>query len=396
MRSTLPAFAGIALAAAGCGDLATQPADAPEAAGGAAATYTVVPLPRPDAPAGFSPGRALAVNRSGTAVGWIRGPANEIRAAAWTDGERVDLPGLVEGAVSQARDINGAGDIAGSSENADGQMRAVLWQNGFPRSLGTLGGTFSIAHGINDRGEVVGMSETGTGLLHAFVWTGGQMRDLGRLPGTETSVAVAINGRGEIVGHSIGGVVLQRATLWRDGEIVDLGTLGNESGASDINAKGLIVGGSFPFDQTEARAVIWEREEIRDLGSLDDSFSSANGINDRGQVVGATRAPDCEQCPFVWERGTMRSLEAPGGAIASASDINEAGTVVGGAGEGIGPLLWRPGPPKMLAGAARSVPAGFSLETPPPSSRPSWADAVCASSGRLGPETSALEIAAGC
>lgn len=404
MRGIVAASVVTAFVATACVDVVEPQKSDPDAwtsshASGAGFAYSIMPLAGPDSPPGFAAGRARAINNRETAAGWVRGELSQFQAVLWEGGKLVELPGL-GGLISEAADINDWGDVVGSAENANGEMRAVLWRKGSPEDLGTLGGSFSSGQGINNRGQVVGVSETSAGEMHAFLWSDGRMEDLGRLPGTEMSVAADINERGEVVGYSIGGALLQRATLWRDGGIIDLGTLGQESGAFSLNARGQIVGASIPV--VEARAVMWERGEIRDLGTLADDFSSASGINNSGQVVGATRAPNCSQCPFLWERGTMRNLGTLDDALASASDINEAGTIVGSVG-GIGPVLWTRVPPGLAWRASlgpttvppdisTSVTAGFADEGAP---RP-WAETVCTLMGNLRDARSALELAAGC
>ena len=74
-------------------------------------------------------------------------------------------------AESEALGINPSGEIVGSSGDPEVQRRAVLWERGAIRDLGTLpGGKSSRALGINPRGEVVGTSETREG-NRAFIWT---------------------------------------------------------------------------------------------------------------------------------------------------------------------------------------------------------------------------------
>ena len=95
----------------------------------------------------------------------------------------------------------------------DGAHRALLWERGRTRDLGSLGGRGSAATAINERGQIVGTSATRSGKDHPFVWENGRMTDLGTLPGTTSSSAVAINDRGVIVGTSIVGDNT-RAVIW--------------------------------------------------------------------------------------------------------------------------------------------------------------------------------------
>jgi len=82
----------------------------------------------------------------------------------------VDLGVLPGGGFSQALNVNDRGQIVGLGGTASGEVHAILWDNGEPIDLGTLGGAMSAAWGINDRGQVVGESQTATGDFHAFLW----------------------------------------------------------------------------------------------------------------------------------------------------------------------------------------------------------------------------------
>src|SRR5688500_14427299 len=75
----------------------------------------------------------------------------------------VDLRMLPGGGVSEALNVNDRGQIVGWGSTSTGEMHAILWQDGQPIDLGTLGGTMSRAWSINNRGQVVGESETATG-----------------------------------------------------------------------------------------------------------------------------------------------------------------------------------------------------------------------------------------
>jgi probable HAF family extracellular repeat protein len=51
-----------------------------------------------------------------------------------------------------------------------GNRHALLWNNGTPTDLGTLGGDVSGAYGINDAGQIVGRGVY-HGEWHAFLLT---------------------------------------------------------------------------------------------------------------------------------------------------------------------------------------------------------------------------------
>lgn len=230
------------------------------------------------------------------------------------------------------------------------------------RDLGTLGGPTSESVAINDLGQIAGSSETADGTTHAFIWSHKRgMRDLG--PGS----AVDINNRGQVVGND--GF---RMFIWdpRKGRR-DLGALGGASAqASDLNDAGQIVG-TMQVREGEnvvAHAFRWDpRNGVRDLGlgiatvinasgqvagldsvgggmggffwdprtgrtplsiepggDVTDFFLSVTGINNRGQVVGAAVQA------FLWDKRTGgRFINTNESMTSDATDINERGDVVG-------------------------------------------------------------------
>jgi probable HAF family extracellular repeat protein len=129
-----------------------------------------------------------------------------------------------------------------------------LWDKGAVINLGTLGGCCTDAYAINAAGQVVGRSYLpGFEIYHAFLWDKGVMRDLGALG--ETSQASDINAKGQVVGVSG-----NRAFIWENGVMTELISLDRrfDSWATGINSAGQIVG----YSNTErgARATLWTRK----------------------------------------------------------------------------------------------------------------------------------------
>ena len=167
-------------------------------------------------PTGDTAGWAITINDKGEAIG--------------ATGNCADTVAVVNGA------LNG--------------KRAVLWENGVPRDLGSFGGDGdTVAVGLNNRTEIVGSSALPDGTSHAFLWS-------------------------------------------RENGLEDIGALeGDALGAlSSINNARQAVGGSCDAD-FNCRAMFWERYTMTDLNDLVPADSTlylafATWINDVGEIVG--------------------------------------------------------------------------------------------------------------
>lgn len=260
------------------------------------------------------------------------GPLSETPSA--TSSYVVTDLGTLSGAGStRVADINGSGEIVGTSAN-----HAFLWSNGVMTDLGTLGGSVSMAYSINDQGVVVGQASTGSGEMHAFVWQNGVIRDLG--VAGETSAARGINSRGDIVGVAYAKNVRGGAMLWSGGQrqfIGDLGPSGSGSTAISINDRGQIAGVSsgFATNQGVVRAVVWLNGAIGDLGALGGLHSTANAIDAQASVVGWAEVADNSTAAFQWQNGKMIQLASLPGSVTSAGNgtqataVNDSGVIVG-------------------------------------------------------------------
>lgn len=199
-------------------------------------------------------GFAKTKNRNGRPLG---------HGLRWQRGTITDLGALPGWPASDAYGINRGGQIIGYSYrwHTDPEVedyttgRAVLWQKGRKRNLGTLpGGGDSWPRDINNKGQIIGISVGPIGWT-AFLWQSGKIRDLGSLRRDSMTIPSDINERGQIVGESA-----YRPFLWQNGKILDLGLLpGNDHGeAVALNERGQIIGSSGKYF-TEDHAVLWTR-----------------------------------------------------------------------------------------------------------------------------------------
>ncbi|HKO05962.1 MAG TPA: hypothetical protein VJW51_14490 [Candidatus Acidoferrales bacterium] len=227
------------------------------------------------------------VNNLGQAVGWAEntvmdptcdnssGQFLQFEAVQWDLGtdhhhilpppvrELPPLPPDLDSAATAINDLGQAVGISGKCSVAIGgysAIHAVLWEDGHPINLGSLGGHgWNTPIAINNHGVVVGFANSlpdidSSGNLeltfHAFVWTKATgMVDLKTLPGDAISEATGVNEAGQIVGVSYGaGFSHPRAFIYENGKMTPLDSLSLPGTAlqlaitGDINDRGEITG----------------------------------------------------------------------------------------------------------------------------------------------------------
>jgi probable HAF family extracellular repeat protein len=329
LRLTASVLAGTLLAAGCADDVPTRPAavaDAPSTS-----TYVNVHTV-------LGAGGALfGLNTAGVMVGFnpVAGvPRAYVYSPTAGTATLVTLNAATK--VIPARDtafnVNRAGQIVGTSNNAAGAARPVLWATAMstPQDLGTAGPGYALD--INASGAVVGWWSN-AGSPRAFVWTsgGGLVDPLGGVSGK----ARGINDSGVVVGEvsTAGGL---RAFRWSSGGGLQvLGTLGGTSSvANDIGPNGRTVGAS-TTSAGHTHAFIWwpEFNRMDDLGTLGGTESVATGTVDHLVVGYSTTTPGGPRHPFAWRTRTqtMRDQGTGGGTQATMRAVNAYGRAVGDA-----------------------------------------------------------------
>jgi len=204
-----------------------------------------------------------------------------------------DLGVLPGQAVSLAYGVNGAGQIAGTSDpNSSLSIRSFLYSpTGGMKDLG-LGsvGTNAVARDLNDAGVVAGYLG-----LRAFRWsTAGGLQSLGTPAGWANSFATAINASGQVTGSassaSGNAEVVARYTNGSGWQI--LGGTGQHNTGRGINQWGDVVGTGVPYGSLR-QGVIYT-DNLGFLALVDDlllmpgswKVQEAYDINDAQQITG--------------------------------------------------------------------------------------------------------------
>jgi probable HAF family extracellular repeat protein len=217
-------------------------------------------------------GFATGVNDRGDVVGWAETAVHDptcnapqvlqFRAAMWDARTRAirQLRPLQGDSTSAATAVNARGQAVGISGRCDvavgefSAQNAVLWDDGRPMRIQTLGGvSWNTPMDINDAGDVIGFANLpgdadGAFNPHAFFWSRREgVKDLGTLAGDTNSQAFGINAQQQVVGESCTATAC-RAVIWERGRIYNLNGLMVEgfkdslASAQDINEDGIITG----------------------------------------------------------------------------------------------------------------------------------------------------------
>ncbi|MBV8278767.1 MAG: hypothetical protein JO170_26380 [Verrucomicrobia bacterium] len=257
---------------------------------------------------------ACAINGSDQVAGYSQDADGNLSAFIYTKDGGIKALGSLDGGVSsEAFGINNSGKAVGDSQNATDDHRPVLFDSSGVKDLKVCvaqnSNAFRTAYAINDAGQVAGRSDTDQGAIHAFLLgaSNADLKDIGTLGGTN-SEALAINKSGEVAGDAETANGTPHAFLYRKGSTRDLGTLAGFDTASfarSINDQGELVGDSESADRK--RAFVYSNGQMLELDKLtsnlaDSGFASldvAYGINNRGWIAGYGTATDGRTIAFL-------------------------------------------------------------------------------------------------
>lgn len=283
---------------------------------------------------------AKGINTAGDVAGSTLSGFNEARPFVYRGATKQELSGFAAGPSSHANGVNDQGQVVGVSGAS-----AFFWQraNGVTELAG-LGGAHSLASDINAQGQIAGWSEEpALGVRRATLWPSRDAPavDLGTLPSDASSEAYAVNKNGQVVGASFsapsGNFVLERAFLWSNGVMTALG--GSGGIAYDINDRGQVVG--YSYTDQGFQPFLWQNGTMTNLGDLGIPNAEAHGVNNRGEVVGCSWLPGrpernetLAEHAFLWRNGKMYDLNDlvppdSGWTLVSADKINDQGQIIG-------------------------------------------------------------------
>src|SRR5690242_12572877 len=154
------------------------------------------------------------------------------------------------------------------------------------------GATSVTVEDINDAGQIVGTYNDANFVRHAVLWDAAGWHELALPPGDEVNgIARAINNAGQIVGTSDDFVQPTFGLLWNAATPQTYTVLNNDSGApvapADINDDGVVAGGW----GVPSRAFVWtEADGLVDYGVQDpivqDQQARWTALNDSGKLIG--------------------------------------------------------------------------------------------------------------
>ncbi|UCG49271.1 MAG: hypothetical protein JSU94_05700 [Phycisphaerales bacterium] len=192
-------------------------------------------------------------------------------------------------------DINNAGQIAGTTKDANGNEQAFFWDpKEGRRLLGTLGGSRSAALALNNHGQVVGYSNSSDGQRQPFIWDKASgMRSLAA-HGRQSGEARAINDAGQAIGSIATGLgdatPSWSACYWDSTDplttpiVAGLSRDDYPPSRFDINNNGYVLARKRRRPRRRGWFCLWRKDaELKWLGSFD--YVDLIAFNDANQVL---------------------------------------------------------------------------------------------------------------
>jgi probable HAF family extracellular repeat protein len=138
--------------------------------------------------------RPIAMNATGTIVGFGTTGSGDTHAFVWSQPNGLVDLGTLGGDLSWANDVNSSGLVTGYSRTPTGDQHAFVWSaTGGMVDLGTLGGSRSEGKFVTDAGAVIGTTGEKGHRTRAFVWTEAdgmvEMPSLGRFNAVDAASA---------------------------------------------------------------------------------------------------------------------------------------------------------------------------------------------------------------
>ncbi len=293
-------------------------------------------------------------------------PLNNTQFAAY--GAPLTLGRLAGAQFSSASALNGAGIVAGVSDNTAGVVNAVIWNvsTGIgpfnPTPLGGGDGTYGAAFDVNESDLVVGEASV-AGVITATLWpvtsgTPGPAVTLGSLAAGMQSSAYALDDvNGIAIGEAKDATGALRAVAWKVDPLTGALTLGpvelplpagaTASAAYQITDLGQVVG-EFTDAAGLVRGGLWtvtfDGAAFQTSGPTmlpppggGAASSVAYGVNEPGQAVGLAVAVDGTAQAVAWNTSGINPVTvnlATTGIESNAWTVGARGRVVGWSGDG--------------------------------------------------------------
>jgi len=296
-------------------------------------------------------------------------------AGYFHDGAVARNIGSLGGAHVYVAGLNDAGQVAGTSLNAQGLENAFVWSAG-GGMLAIRGAGNGRSHGlaISQRGIVTGaFNNAPDDPVRPFRWSAASgLEDLGLAPGLPwPSTGRVLDDAGLIAGVATIDDEVTQALAWtRAHGTVGIDTLGSvESAPVAIGAGGEVAGNRLAsFEAGGDRPFLWARATgMVDLGTGRGTTAWVNAMTPGLHIVGGIGYADGRQRAMSWtRRGGMRELGTLGGRTSVARAVNARGQVVGFAENRAGAMrafAWSAASGMLdLNGALRHAPPGLVLE----------------------------------